>query len=678
MTDVSKHNRLNLEKSPYLLQHAHNPVDWYPWGEEAFDKAKKDDKPIFLSIGYSTCHWCHVMAHESFEDEEVAELLNRDFICVKVDREERPDIDHIYMSVCQAVTGQGGWPLTIIMTPEQKPFFAATYIPKNSGQMVGLMDLLPKVARMWKEQRDTIVASSEKIYEWMKKPQTIAGGDVNEQLLHEAYAYLADSFDRNYGGFGSAPKFPSPHNLMFLLRYYHLSGEDRALAMVEKTLESMYRGGIYDHIGFGFARYSTDRFWLVPHFEKMLYDNALLAIIYLEAFQLTGKDLYSRVAQEIFAYVLRDMTSEEGGFYSAEDADSEGEEGKFYLWQLEEVKEILGEEAGSQFSEAYHITRKGNFEERNIPNLIGGNNINNRDVLEPMREKLFKYREQRVRPHRDDKILTSWNGLMIAALALGARILHNENYLQSAEKAADFILSRLQRNDGRLLASYRDGVAKYPSYASDYANLIWGLLELYETGFNPRYLKLALQLNHDLLKYFWDDHQGGLFLYGKDAEQLAARPKEWFDGALPSSNSVTALNLLRLSRLTGDNELISRSRTQLEIQAGVAQGMPAVSTFYLMAVAMYLAQPKEIVIVGQKGDESTEKMLSLLSSQGNPFTLAIFKDINDPESACLIPHIKDMQMMDGKATAYICENYTCQQPINDLSRFEDSLQYRRQ
>lgn len=674
MANFLKHNRLINEKSPYLLQHACNPVDWYPWSEEAFEKAEKENKPVFLSIGYSTCHWCHVMAHESFEDEEVAVLLNRDYICIKVDREERPDIDHIYMSVCQAMTGQGGWPLTIIMTPEQKPFFAATYIPKTTGHMVGLLDLLPRVARMWRDERDAILNSSEKIYQWMKEsPQTSAAGNVNKQLLDQAFEHLSESFDQNYGGFGSAPKFPTPHNLMFLLRYYIMSGQERALTMAEKTLECMYRGGIYDHIGFGFARYSTDKRWLVPHFEKMLYDNALLAIIYLEAFQLTGKDLYRKVAQEIFTYVLRDMTSPEGGFYSAEDADSEGEEGKFYLWRFEEVKEILGDTAGNQFSEVYDITVQGNFEGKSIPNLIGMNNINDKDILEPMREKLFSYREQRVRPHRDDKILTSWNGLMITALAMGARILRQDDYLQAAEKAADFILSHLRRNDGRLLASYRDGEARNPAYAGDYANLIWGLLELYEAGFNSKYLKIALQLNHDLLKYFWDSKQGGVFLYGEDAEQLAARPKDWYDGALPSSNSVTSLNLLRLSRLSGAEELISRTRTQMEIQAGVAQDMPAGCTFYLMAVAMYLSQPQEVVIVGKQGDESTRKMLEVLHAAMSPFTLAVFKDVEDDTLDSLLPHTKGMTILDGRATAYVCENYACQQPANDLSQFQQSL-----
>lgn len=648
-------------------------MDWYPWGEEAFEKASSKEIPIFLSIGYSTCHWCHVMAHESFEDEEVAGLLNQDYISIKVDREERPDIDHIYMSVCQAMTGQGGWPLTIIMTPDQKPFFAATYLPKHSGRTGGLLELLPRVAQMWREQRDTIMNSSEKIVNWIKDAQkTSPTGEVTEQLLHRAFEHLSNSFDQQYGGFGSAPKFPTPHNIMFLLRYHHLTGNEEALSMVEKTLQSMYRGGIYDHIGFGFARYATDNRWLVPHFEKMLYDNALLAIAYLEAYQVTGKTLYSRVAEEIFTYVLRDMTSPDGGFYSAEDADSEGEEGKFYLWQVSEINDVLGELDGNQFCQTYDITEKGNFEAKNIPNRIKDNLEG--PSLEELREKLFAYRERRIRPHRDDKILTSWNGLMIAALALGARVLQNGDYLQAAEKAANFIFRRLQRDDRRLLASYRDGQVGYPAYAGDYANLIWGLLELYQTGFKTSYLEAALQLNRDLLKYFWDSHQGGVYLYGEDAEQLTARPRDWFDGALPSSNSVTGLNLLRLSILSGDMELMSTARAQLETQAGVAQDMPAGCTFYLMAAAMFLAAPQQIVIVGYRDDDSTGRMIEVMHSVFAPFASTLFKDVNDEALSLLVPHSNGMKLVDGKTTAYICENFTCKSPINNLSLFQKAVE----
>jgi uncharacterized protein YyaL (SSP411 family) len=452
---IRKANRLIREKSPYLLQHAYNPVDWHPWGEEAFEKAKREDKPIFLSIGYSTCHWCHVMERESFEDEEVGRLLNENFIAVKVDREERPDIDHVYMTVCQGLTGHGGWPLTIIMTPDKEAFFAATYLPKESrGGLTGLMDLLPHISSLWKQERQRIVNSGEKIKAWLRKMEKAdAVIDWNQEIVDRGFAQLAESFDKAYGGFGPAPKFPAPHNLLFLMRYYYYHNEGRALAMVEKTLECMYRGGIYDHIGFGFARYSTDRQWLVPHFEKMLYDNALLAMAYLEAYQLTGRAPYARAAREIFAYVLRDMTSPAGGFYSAEDADSEGEEGKFYTWSRDEVLQVLGE-AGESYCDAYDISMQGNFEGRNIPNLIRASTQLREDSKERFQEqhaRLFACREKRVHPFKDDKILSGWNGLMIAALAMGARILNDAQYLQAAENSANFVLQEMRRRDGRLL-----------------------------------------------------------------------------------------------------------------------------------------------------------------------------------------------------------------------------------
>ncbi|HQA48726.1 MAG TPA: thioredoxin domain-containing protein, partial [Bacillota bacterium] len=559
MAGSRKTNRLIHEKSPYLLQHAHNPVDWYPWGEEAFEKAKLEDKPIFLSIGYSTCHWCHVMERESFEDEEVAKVLNDYYVSIKVDREERPDIDSIYMSVCQAVTGQGGWPLTIIMTPDEKPFFAGTYFPKSGKYgYPGLVELLLRIKDAWDTERDRLVETGSNITEAIKNsPRRIDGEKLGQETAERALRGFRNSFDEVYGGFGGAPKFPTPHNLYFLLRYWKASGNGTALIMVEKTLESMYKGGLFDHIGFGFSRYSTDGKWLVPHFEKMLYDNALLAYAYTEAYQATGKDIYKDIARKIFTYVLRDMTSTGGGFYSAEDADSEGEEGKFYLWQPEEVKEAAGEEDGKLFCDWYGISPAGNFEGKSIPNLIG------RDLgilyedkalarrLDGVREKLFMYREKRIRPHRDDKILTSWNGLMIAALALGGRAFHSDEYIKAAEAAYGFIQRNLVRGDGRLLARYRDGESAFPAYLDDYAFLVWGLIELYRATFKTGYLKRALELNRDMLDLFWDEREGGLFLYGEDSEQLIMRPKEVYDGALPSGNSVALYNMLRLSRMTG-------------------------------------------------------------------------------------------------------------------------------
>lgn len=473
-------NRLAKEKSPYLLQHAHNPVDWYPWGPEAFSRAVSEDKPIFLSIGYSCCHWCHVMERESFEDEEVAQILNKNFVCIKVDREERPDIDSIYMSVCQSLTGRGGWPLTVFLTPDKHPFYAGTYFPKyDSMGMMGIMSLLKTVNDSWHSNRKTLLDSAKKILAFEKTDRRSADGNITKDIIHDAFSQLKYNFDSKYGGFGSAPKFPSPHNLLFLLRYWYSQKEPYALEIVEKTLDSMKNGGIYDHVGFGFSRYSTDKMWLVPHFEKMLYDNALLAIAYAEALLVTGNSSYSETVHQILDYILRDMTSLEGGFYSAEDADSEGVEGKFYVWTVEEIKEVLGSEDGLEYCKLYDITPAGNFEGLNIPNLIATGALpqDKKTFVEACRKKLFAHRENRIHPYKDDKILTAWNGLMIAAMAYCGKALGEAKYITSAKKCADFLLQKLVRSDGRLLARYRDGDAALPAYLEDYAFLVWGLLK---------------------------------------------------------------------------------------------------------------------------------------------------------------------------------------------------------
>jgi hypothetical protein len=569
------------------LQHAYNPVDWYPWSEEAFAKAKQEDKPVFLSIGYSTCHWCHVMAHESFEDQEVADLLNQHFVAIKVDREERPDIDHIYMTVCQALTGQGGWPLTIIMDADKRPFYAATYLPKrNRGGMMGLMELLPRVAQLWAQDKNALQESGQQISRLIDvKPEKGKEQAIDLSLLGTAYQQFARGFDSQWGGFGSSPKFPTPHNLLFLLKYYATMKEEHALQMAEKTLQCMYRGGIYDHVGFGFARYSTDRYWLVPHFEKMLYDNALLAMAYLECYRLTGKDFYAAVVQDIFTYILRDMTGAEGEFFSAEDADSEGEEGKFYLWSKQEVGEVLGAQA-ERWAKTYDISAKGNFEGTNIPNLIHAPDyFEPRQAMEAERQKLLAWREKRPRPLKDDKVLTAWNGLMISAMAMGARILKDDNYFQAACRALDFINKNLRRDDGRLLARYRDGHAEYLAYAADYAFMIWGLLELYETGKDEKHLTLARQLNEDLLEYFWDEEEGGLFFYGHDAENLLTRPKEGYDGAIPSANAVASLNFLRLSRIMKEPDLEKKAQQALNCFAGQIREHPTAHSFWLLVVS---------------------------------------------------------------------------------------------
>ena len=669
-------NKLLQEKSPYLLQHAHNPVDWYPWGGEAFARAVAEDKPIFLSIGYSTCHWCHVMERESFEDEEVAQLLNKNFISIKVDREERPDVDHIYMSVCQALTGQGGWPLTILMTPDRKPFYAGTYFPKKSRHgYPGIMEILQHISKAWQTDKNTLLESSENIMRHMKAEfETAEHGDFEGEVVENAYESFSRSFDKVYGGFGTAPKFPTPHNLMLLLRYHKQTGSSEALNMVETTLEDMYRGGIYDHVGFGFSRYSTDRKWLVPHFEKMLYDNALLAMIYLETYQATKKQEYRLVAEQIFEYVLRDMTSPEGGFYSAEDADSEGAEGKFYVWTPSEIAEVLGSEDANVFCSFYDITDKGNFEGKNIPNIII-NKVSFEEAaglpLNEMRQRLFEQRENRIHPHKDDKILTSWNGLMIAALAYGARVLGNDRYKQAAEKAVSFIQSKLMRHDGRLLARYREGEAAFPGYLDDYTFLVWGLLELYQTGFDVRHLELAVKLNEDMIKYFGDEDKGGYFIYGNDSEQLIARPKEVYDGAMPSGNSVASLNLLRLGRLTGNPELEVEAEQVFGAFAERVNSYPPGHSFMLMALMFAQASSREIVIVGDRLDPQIKRFVEVLHKSFLPYTVVVLKDTEEAETLKqLVPYTDGQNMVNNKATAYICENFSCRAPITEPHEFE--------
>lgn len=591
-------NRLVHEKSPYLIQHAHNPVDWFPWGEAAFKKAHQEEKPIFLSIGYSTCHWCHVMEQESFENEQLASLLNAHFIAVKVDREERPDVDNIYMQVCQALTGSGGWPLTIIMTPDREPFYAATYLPiRNRGGMPGLTEILNSIAGMWQKDRDKALRAGREVTSAIKKSATRhVIESLGSQIFENAFNQYQKAFDLDFGGFGTAPKFPMPHALSFLLKYSELYNQSRALAMVEKTLQAMYQGGIYDHIGYGFARYSTDRKWLVPHFEKMLYDNALLVIAYIQAHRVTGKDLYRQIARDTLEYILRDMTSPEGGFYSAEDADSEGEEGKFYTWTREEIIDVLGNRS-EEFDKYYDITAEGNFEGKNIPNLINQNlNEDPRHKFETERQKLFMIREKRVKPFKDDKILTGWNGLMIAALAVAYADIKDSRYLQSAQQAADFIYKQLRREDGRLLARYREGEAGYPAYASDYAYFIWGLIELYEISGHSLYLEQAISLNNQLIELFYDCEQGGLFFYGSDSEQLLTRPKEFYDGSVPSDNAVATYNFVRLARLTGDLRLNDLAQQQFEHFAGIINRNPTIGAFWLQAALYQQNRSQKIVL----------------------------------------------------------------------------------
>ncbi|MGM0370231.1 MAG: thioredoxin domain-containing protein [Bacillota bacterium] len=651
-------NHLIEEKSPYLLQHAHNPVDWYPWGSEAFAKAKREEKPVFLSIGYSTCHWCHVMEEESFEDEKVAQIINQNFVAIKVDREERPDVDSIYMEVCQGLTGRGGWPLTIIMSPEKKPFFAGTYFPKRSKRgRPGLLNILTSVAEKWQDDREKLLETGEKIVQNLRQKDRKNASDKlsakeSQQLLEQTFEQLQASFDDQNGGFGAAPKFPRAHNLLFLLRYSKYNDNDQALEMVEKTLDSLWRGGIYDQIGGGFSRYSTDQHWLVPHFEKMLYDNALLAIAYLEAYQRTDKDDYARVAEEVLDYVLRDMTADKGGFYSAEDADSEGEEGKFYLWSRAEVLEVLGVEKGTEFCDYYDITKGGNFEGQNIPNLIGqtSSKTDIDDMFATAKQKLFAARSERVHPAKDDKILTAWNGLMIAALSLAKRVLGADKYQEQAEKTVEFIRNNLIREDGRLLARYRDGRADYLGYVQDYSFLIWGLIELYQSSFKREYLDLAVELEQDFCKYFWDEAEGGFYLYGSDGEELITRPKKVYDGAVPSGNSIASLNLWRLAQLTADNSLLEKLEQQIDFCSNQIKGNPMGYTAFSLSLFYSIGAGQEITINATTSKQA-EEFLEVIWERYLPFTtVALNEDVAD-----------------GQVSLRICKDFSCQTPITAVN-----------
>ncbi len=684
MSTNKQANKLIQEKSPYLLQHAYNPVNWYPWGDEAFQKAKAEDKPIFLSIGYSTCHWCHVMEHESFEDAEVAQLMNKNFVAIKVDREERPDIDSIYMSVCQALTGHGGWPMTIIMTPDKKPFFAGTYFPKDSRMgLPGLMAVLEKCYKAWQENRQEVLDTSSTIVSAIlnEEKADVRKGDLNNlEIIKSAFELYKGSFDSMHGGFGHAPKFPSPHIYFFLLRYWKMSNNEAALKMVEKTLESMRRGGIFDHIGYGFCRYSTDRSWLVPHFEKMLYDNALLAMAYLETYQATGNGSYAKTAEEIFSYILRDMTSSEGGFYSAEDADSDDgtgrkEEGRFYTWTPDEIRQVLGNgNDAERFMVLFDITQRGNFDSRCIPNTIKGS-IPGDDLefVENCRQKLFNYRERRIHPFKDDKILTSWNGLMIAALSMGGRILGNQQYTDAAEKALTFIKTRLIDEKGRLLAVYRNGVSPIKAYADDYNFLIWGLLELYETTYKPEYLQESVRLNNEMLDLFWDHESGGVYLYGNDSERLITRPKEGYDGATPSANSAAANNLIRLARLTGAHDLEEKTMQIISSFSSAIINYPAGFSHMLNAVMMLEAKGHEVIVSGDM-DAGADKLIDVLRQGFRPFTVTMHYNRDTASLSDLAPFLANYDTADGKAAAYVCKNHTCSQPVTEAAALSELLQ----
>jgi uncharacterized protein YyaL (SSP411 family) len=684
-SEQKKMNHLAGQKSPYLLQHVHNPVDWHPWDDEALERARKENKLIFLSIGYSTCHWCHVMEEESFENEELADLLNRDFICIKVDREERPDLDKIYMTAVQAMTGSGGWPLNVFLTPDLKPFFGGTYFPLNDkwGRS-GMMSLVPLIAKLWKENPEKITDTGERLSKVIDQPAF--GGKtspLSPALLEAAFRQASEDYDSVYGGFGKAPKFPQAMTLALLLRYHFRTGNGEALKMVEKTLEQMAHGGIYDQLGGGFHRYSTDERWLVPHFEKMLYDNAILSQLYLEAYQVTGKKEYEDIAREILNYVLRDMTDPEGGFYSAEDADSEGEEGTFYVWTPGELEGLLGQEEGQTFGRFYDVTTAGNFE--------GGKSILHKwidpgsfskdrkvplpkleDILSRGRRRLLEARSQRVRPHRDDKILTSWNGLMISSFAYAHQVLEEPKYLAAAQNAADFILRNLLTDAG-LLRRYRDKEAGISAYLDDYAFLVHGLIELYQATFEPRWIREAISLNRQMIEAYHDPEGKGFFFTRKGDETLLMRTKDFYDSALPSGNAMAILNLFRLSEFTSDQSLKELGLETLEQLSGSLSQAPSAFAQSLIALDFMLSSPMEIAVIGAKEDPGTRSMIWAVRKPFSPGKIVAWSPGGDKNAVKEIPFLEGKIAIEGRPTAYICRNYTCKKPLTDPAEVKKVL-----
>lgn len=680
---MTKTNRLINETSPYLLQHSHNPVDWFPWCDEAFQKAAEEDKPIFLSIGYSTCHWCHVMEKESFEDEEVARLMNDVFVSIKVDREERPDIDHIYMMVCQMMTGSGGWPLSIIMTPDRRPFFAGTYFPKESKYgRIGFKDLIRSIDNAWKTKRKEILDSADEITNYVKsiyKKESTT--DISEEILDSAFNSFAKRFDDKFGGFGSAPKFPSPHNLMFLLRYWKKTGNADALEMVTKTLTKMRMGGVYDHVGFGFHRYSTDKEWLVPHFEKMLYDQAMLIIIYSETYLATGNDEYKKTAEEIIEYLLRDMYSEKGGFFSAEDADSEGEEGKFYVWGKNEIINAVGIEDSKFVFTVFNTSENGNFLEEATRQSNGTNILHLKKSFEELaeefnlpkeelnqkfdsiRKKLFDYRKKRIHPFKDDKILLDWNSLVIAALSIAGRSLNNKKYISIAEECYRFINEYLISNDNEFLHMYRDNRASVSAKFDDYSYLIWGLIELYQSTFESKYINNAIELCNIAINKFWDNDNGGFFFTTNDDPSLLVRTKEIYDGAIPSGNSVMFSNLMRIARITSDNRFEEYAGKLLNFFSNDINRTPSGSTFLLSHIDFYWGNSFEVVIVSDDMNDKHEEIMTRLNREFIPNKVVVVKSGLDSPP---FDYLNNYSSQSGEIQIYICKNFHCELPTSDI------------
>jgi len=692
----TKNNRLADSKSPYLLQHADNPVDWYPWGPEAFAKATEEDKPIFLSIGYATCHWCHVMEHESFENPLVAALMNEAFINIKVDREERPDIDQVYMTVCQMMTGGGGWPLTIIMSPDKQPFYAATYLPRESQHgRIGMLDLVPRVAKLWQTDRDSIRGTSQQILDALEKMEARSSeGNIDAAAVDNAFTQFAGRYDATYGGFGSAPKFPSPHNLVFLTRYWRRTGNTQALTMVSNTLEQMRLGGVYDQVGFGFHRYSTDPEWLVPHFEKMLYDQAMLVFASTEAWLATSNPVFERTAREIITYVLRDMTSPEGAFYSAEDADSEGEEGLFYLWTTPEVEKILGKEDAAFATSVWSLESEGNYSDevkgrrtgRNIPHLTSSHQDMARSLkmtdedfekrLESIRSRLFEVRERRIHPLKDDKVLTDWNGLMAASMAFAGRVFDEPEWVQAAKSATDFVFEQMRTKSGRMLHRYRDGDASIPAFLDDYVFMTTAMLELYDATFEPRYLERAVELQQQTHELFWDSKGSGFYFTAADNEELLVRQKEIYDGAIPSGNSTAADNNVRLARLTSDSEYLQGADHIFNAFSSEANQMPSAHSQLMSALQRGIGPSLEVVIAGEPGAEDTAALIATVREKYLPqaAVLLVPPGKSGGKIRELAPFAEAYEPVDGKAAAYVCRDFTCQLPTTDPTKLRELLE----
>lgn len=661
-------NKLANETSPYLLQHAHNPVEWYPWGVEAFEKAKAEDKPLLVSIGYSACHWCHVMEHESFEDEQTAAIMNEHFVNIKVDMEERPDVDQIYMNFVQITTGRGGWPMNVFITADKKPFFGGTYFPPSPRYgMPSWQQVLMGIAEAWNERRDELLKSSEEILTSLKNLTNteMATGVPDEAMLESAFKSFVRTFDARNGGWGGAPKFPQSMAMDFLLRFWKRTGDENALHMVRFTAEKMAQGGIYDQLGGGLHRYAVDAVWLVPHFEKMLYDNAQLIRLYLHLYQITRENSFKQTAIEILEYVIREMLDASGGFYSSQDADSEGEEGKFFVWSPDEIEEVLGAADSEKFCKFYDVTADGNFEGHNILN-IKFPEIGAKDEFAEMRQRLFEHRESRIKPFRDEKILTAWNGLMLAAFAEAGAILNEDKYVDIAKKNADFLLNGLTQ-DGRLLRTWKDGRAKLNAYIEDHANLADGLIELYQATGETKYLSEAKRLADVMITDFWDEEAGGFFFTSNDHEELIVRNKDLYDNASPSGNSVAVDVLLKIAKFYGDDRYERFAAAVLRIAASQIKAHPQGFGRMLSAAEFHLASVKEIVIVGEKGNELERTVLDEYHPTG------IIGLIRDEAAVTDIPLLQERKQIDSSATAYVCENFVCARPVTGVEELNDLL-----